>query len=563
MIDVLVVGAGPTGLTAAAEAVRHGLSVRIVDANAIRSIHSKALVLHSRSLEIFTDMGLVDQVLKRGQEFRALNIYADGKVLSRINFRSIDWQDALYPFWLSLPQSETERCLEEHLAQQGVKVERLTQLSSLRQLDDRVEATLKQVGKAGEPVSETQVEASWLIGCDGARSTTRKLSNIPFEGSAEDDVFILGDVFIDWSQAEDEGYNFMASDGILLVVPLPEPKRCRIIAHMPDLRPEQAPDITLELLQSLMDQRTGLDSKLQDLAWSSNFSVKHLVAAQHRQGRVLLAGDAAHIHSPVGGQGLNTGIQDAYNLIWKLALVQRGEGTEQLLDSYEEERHDVAQATIKNVSFATKVVTLKNPLSKALRNQLAAILVNTDAVQNRFGRNVGMLDISYHHSDVVWEDGIKTKPAHQLRKVMGSGTPFDKGPKSGERCPNVLFLDHKGAAHSLIDYLYGTEHTLLLFSGLSEQRPSHTFHQIQALVAQRYSEMIRTYLVMTSAVPESAWEGTALVNTDSALHHRFGAREEALYLSRPDHHIGYRSQPVSTELFSRYLEQIFGLKGAR
>lgn len=557
MTDVLVVGAGPTGLTAAAEAVRHGLSVRIVDARERRSSHSKALVLHSRSLELFTDMGFVKQVLQSGQEFRALNIYNEGRALTRINFRSIDWQDAIYPFWLSIPQSETERCLEEHLARLGVEVERHTQLTDLTQGDDQVQATLVRLDDAGETVSQEVLEVPWLIGCDGARSTTRKLCRIPYEGTTADEVFILGDVQLEWAQPEDEGQNFISAEGILLVVPLPQPKRYRIIAHMPALSVGNEPEITQELLQSLMDQRTGMKSHVRDVVWRSSFSVKHLVAANHRQGRIFLAGDAAHIHSPVGGQGLNTGIQDAYNLVWKLALVHQGKGTERLLDSYEIERHEVAEATIKKVSLATKVVTLKNPLSRTLRNQLATILVNTDVVQNRLGRETAMLDISYGSSNVVREDTAHPRHAQRIRKVISdSGPRFDNGPSKGDRAPNVLFLDDKGAPHSLVDYLYGTPHTLLLFAGLSDQHPSPTLRRIQSLVAKRYPGLIRCYLVSTVAVPESEWTGAVIVNRDGAVHRRYGAPEEALYLCRPDHHIGYRSRPVVPDLFIDYLEQI-------
>jgi len=540
------------GLTAAAEAVRHGLSVRIVDARENPSIHSKALVLHSRSLEVFTDMGFVNHVLQSGQEFRALNIYAKGKALTRINFSSIDWQDAIYPFWLSIPQSETERCLEEHLARLGVQVERRTQLTDLTQQDDRLQATLTRVDDTGEIVSEEVVDVPWLIGCDGARSTTRKLCRIPYEGTTADEVFILGDVQLEWEKPEDEGQNFISHDGILMVVPLPQPKCYRIIAHMPDLFVGQEPEITLELLQSLMDQRTGMRIHLHDLVWSSSFTVKHLVAANHRQGRIFLAGDAAHIHSPVGGQGLNTGIQDAYNLMWKLALVHQGKGTEKLLDSYEVERHEVAEATIKKVSLATKVVTLKNPISQTLRNQLAGILANTDVVHNRLGREVGMLNISYSSSSVVAEDIVQPKRSQQMRKVVGGS----KGPSSGDRTPNVLFLDEKGAPHSLVDYLYGIQHTLLLFAGLNDRGPSQTLHQLQALVMQRYPGVIRCYLVTTTAAHKSEWEGAVIVNKDGAIHRRYGATDEALYLSRPDHHIGYRSQPVIPDLFFNYLEQI-------
>ena len=547
MTDVLIIGAGPTGLTAAAEAARHGLSVRIVDANKERSQHSKALVLHSRSLEIFTDMGFAAQVREAGQEFRALNIYANGKALTRIDFRAIDWQDAIYPFWLSLPQSETERHLEAHLNRLGVEVERQTKLTGLVQKEGQVEVTLEKIDDDGAMVAQQVVKVPWLIGCDGARSATRKLSDIAFEGTAEDERFILGDVQIEWDLAEDEGQNFMSSDGILLVVPLPKRNQFRIIAHMPALKAGQEPEITVASLQLLMDERSGLKSRVSDLEWHSNFSVKHLVAKRHRKGSVFLAGDAAHIHSPVGGQGLNTGIQDAYNLMWKLALVHQGKATQALLDSYQTERHEVAESTIKKVSFATKVVTLRNPLSKVLRNQLGAILINTDAVQNRMGRDVGMLDIRYQPSDVVAED------VSQGRKIIGKR---DDGPQIGERAPNVLFLDEHGVAHSLIDSLYGTQHTLLLFAGQSDREPSQTLLQIEAMVRERYASTIRCYIVMAAPPSVAVTDGARIINSDAAVHRRFDAANEALYLIRPDHHIGYRSQPVTQAQFTDYLDKV-------
>ena len=271
-----------------------------------------------------------------------------------------------------------------------------------------------------------------------------------------------------------------------------------------------------------------------------------------------MAGDAAHIHSPVGGQGLNTGIQDAYNLMWKLALVHQGKGSEKLLDSYDTERHEVAEATIKKVSFVTSLVTTKNPISRTLRNQLAAILINTDAVQNRFGRNVGMLDISYRNSPVVQEHTIRLTPMLQVRKVLGRNvSTFHQGPSCGDRAPNVFFLDEKSASHSLVDYLYGTHHNLLLFADLQLKAPSLMLEQVKTLIEQRYADRIDCYLVTTAARSASEWDGAMIIDRDGAIHRRYGVSEEAIYLCRPDHHVAYRSQPVQLDLFAAYLEQIF------
>ena len=226
--DVLIVGAGPTGLTAALEAIRHGLSVRVIDQNDSHSIYSKALVVHSRTLEIFQDMGLACCVLNNGRKFDALNIHTPGRRLARIVFEELDWQDAVFPFWLSIPQSETERCLEQHLNELGGRVERGTELLDLEQVPDFARVKLRHRDDAVETV-----EVPWVVACDGARSRTRRLLGLEMNGKADDNVFILGDVRIGWDVPEGEGSNILSPDGIVLIVPMPQPKRYRIIAHMP------------------------------------------------------------------------------------------------------------------------------------------------------------------------------------------------------------------------------------------------------------------------------------------------------------------------------------------
>ncbi len=559
MLDLLIIGAGPTGLTAAAEAARHGLSVRIIDANTHASQHSKALVLHSRSLEVFAAMGLADRLIQHGQEFRALNIYANRKSVARIDFRALDWQDALYPFWLSLPQSETERLLEAHTNALGIMVERQTRLVALEQSADRVRATVERTNASGAVIGHELIEASWLVGCDGARSTTRKLCAIPFEGDAEDALFILGDVQIDWDMAAHEGHTFMADAGILLVVPMPQPGFYRLIAHMPALPSGTEPKITLALLQALMDERTGMATRLHDLRWHSSFSVKHLVADQHRLGRVFLAGDAAHIHSPVGGQGLNTGIQDAYNLIWKLALVHHGKGSPALLDSYAHERHAIAESTIKQVRFATRIVTLKNPLSRRLRNQLGSFLLKTGLIHHRMGRGVGMLDLCYQPSAVIHEE---LQPGRHTRQLRTGLAKRSNAPQAGMRAPNVSFRQSDATTHTLLPYLYGTSHILLLFQGQQSKQPSETLRQIQALVQQQYSDRITCYLITPNTHIQGMWPGQVIIDDQAAsLHRHYSGGIEALYLIRPDQYIGYRSQPVRLESFSEYLHQTLNGQG--
>jgi 2-polyprenyl-6-methoxyphenol hydroxylase-like FAD-dependent oxidoreductase len=555
--DMLVIGAGPAGLTAAAEAIRHGLSVRVIDQNESRSMYSKALVVHSRSLEIFQDMGLVANVINSGQKFRALNIYAANKSLARIVFQELDWRDALFPFWLSIPQSETERCLEDHLHELGGSVERDTELIDLKQFPDHVHVTLKHQGDSIE-----SVDVPWVVGCDGARSLTRKLLGLELNGKAEDDVFILGDVRIDWDLPEDEGSNILSPDGIVLIVPMPEMHRYRIICHMPGFSVTDQPEITLELLQSLMDRRTTFKMKLSDLTWSSVFSSKHFVASQHRQGRVFIAGDAAHIHSPVGGQGLNSGIQDAYNLVWKLALTQHGQALPALLDSYAVERHTTAQNLISTVGTATKIVTLRDPLTQTLRNWLAGILLDTKMIRNRMGRGVAMLDIEYKDSPAIAQDLLPESMANhvlgrfkQIFKYNGHG--FSQGPSAGMRAPNVLMpADGAAPSASLFDLYRGTHYTLMIFSGVTGSPAPDTLLEIGAAIQTQYKTPIQPYIVTVEPPSIGQDNRHMIVDTDKSIHEAYSAWQPCLYLIRPDKYIAYRSQTIDQNLLTQYLDHI-------
>lgn len=555
--DVLVVGAGPAGLTAAAEAIRHGLSVRVIDENESRSIYSRALVLHSRSLEIFQDMGFVANVIKSGQKFHALNIYAANRSLARIIFEELDWQDAIFPYWLSIPQSETERCLEDHLNGLGGSVERGTELVDLEQFSDSVHVTLQRQGDSME-----RVNVPWVVGCDGARSLTRRLLGLELKGKADDDVFILGDVKIDWNLPENEGSNILSPDGIVLIVPMPEAHRYRIICHMPELSILDQPKISLEFLQSLVNQRTPFTMQLSDLTWSSTFSSKHFVVSHHRQGRVFMAGDAAHIHSPVGGQGLNSGIQDAYNLIWKLALIQRGQALAQLLDSYAVERQKTAQNLIAKVGTATKVVTLKNPLAQRVRNQLAGIVLNTNMMRNRMGRGVAMLDIAYDDSPVVAQDLLSNS---MVDRVLGRfkhmfndhSYDFPQGPSAGMRAPNVMMpADSAVQPASLFDLYRGTHYSLMIFSGVIGSPAMETLLELGAAIQPQYQASIRPYIVALELPSHLHGNKHIIADADKSIHRVYAAWQPCLYLIRPDNYIAYRSQTIDRDRLTTYLDRI-------
>ena len=429
-LDALVVGAGPVGLMMAGELARHGLSCRVIDGNDGPSTTSKALAVHSRTLEIFEDIGALDEALARGRRIHANNVYADDKRLLHVE---LDELDAPYPMVLDLPQSDTEEILERLAASRGVKVERRTRLTALAQDESGVRATLDD--------GREEVRARWLLGCDGAHSTARHALDVTFDGAPYDSVWLAADVALDSVLPDDEFHAFLSPEGALAVFPLPSPSRARIIYDRPgDAAAAGAPAAgkpappspvappTLEEVQVALSARTRLRATISDPRWLVGFRIHRRIASSFRKGRVFLAGDAAHIHSPLGGQGMNTGIQDAYNLAWKLALVTRRAAPPALLDSYQAERHPVAAATLQGTDLATQLVTLRHPAARWARDRLAEVLSGVEVVQQRALRSATQVAVGYRKSPIVAEHRgslIRSAPrarrpgAAELRRVAG------------------------------------------------------------------------------------------------------------------------------------------------
>ncbi|MET7383233.1 FAD-dependent monooxygenase [Streptomyces sp. NPDC005526] len=398
-VDVLVVGAGPTGLTAAAEARRHGLRVRIVERRPSRSQFSKALVVHARTLEVFAAMGIADAVIAQGARFTALNAQIGGpRHHTRVDLLQQPWGDTDYPYWLSIPQYATEQILERHLVSLGVEVEWSTPLHTITDRGDHVDAIVERADGSTETI-----RSRWLIGCDGSRSPVRDQAGLRLDRTDAGATFVLADVKTTAALKQDEGHMFLGREQLLLIVPMPEPDRWRIIAHVPT--PAGGPPLTVDAasLDDLIRRRAGIEFGSHDVVWQSQFDLSQGLVDHYRKGRVFLAGDAAHVHSPVGGQGLNTGVQEAHNLAWKLAAAERLEPgpASRLLDSYEAERRPVAQAMVKGTVRATRVLTTTNPVLHRAVRAVAPHVIARRRVQARLGRGVGMLDIGYPDSPLA------------------------------------------------------------------------------------------------------------------------------------------------------------------
>jgi 2-polyprenyl-6-methoxyphenol hydroxylase-like FAD-dependent oxidoreductase len=389
---VLVVGAGPVGLTAAAELARYGVPVRIIDKSPEATETSKALVVWSRTLELMDRMGCTDAFLTAGVHAKGAAMHHGGTVLGRTTFDAIP---SRYNFACMVPQSDTERLLTEHLGRFGVVIERRVELLGFTQADGSVTCRLQHPDGRIE-----ELDTPWLVGCDGAHSTVRHGLDLQFDGYMMDDDWILADVRLEGpgTPPADEIGVFFHDDGPFVIFPMPA-GRARVIATVGKADGQQSrPEPTLGEVQALIDARTGGGFQATDPVWLSGFRINERKVKRYRDGRVLLAGDAAHVHSPAGGQGMNTGMQDAINLAWKLALVTRGRASPSLLDTYSSERTAIGDLVLRNAARLTDMATLSNPAAQLLRNAAVHVMLGFDAVKHRMAEAMSETDIAYPKS---------------------------------------------------------------------------------------------------------------------------------------------------------------------
>ena len=392
---VLIVGAGPTGMTAAIELKRLGMDVRIIDKSEHMARYSQALVVQARTLEQFQRYGLADRAIARGRKLNEAKFYSEGKLI--VNF-TLDHVESRYPFALFIPQSETEALLNGHMESMGVRTERSVELVSLKQ-NGEIQATIRHVDGRTEELSPR-----WLVGCDGAHSGVREKTGTPFEGGRVGISFFLADAEIMGPDAPADELSLHLSHGNVVFMGRLTDRTVRLIVALheqPTIDGER--DLTIDDFQRMVDQ-VGVRIHIRSAEWMTPFHVTDRQAKHYRIGNVFLAGDASHIHSPVGGQGMNTGIQDVANLAWKVAAVTRG-ADDSLLDSYEEERGEVGRALLRFTERGLKFATASNPVVEKLRDTLAPIIVKLPPVQQNAVGFISETAIEYRSSSIVADYG--------------------------------------------------------------------------------------------------------------------------------------------------------------
>ncbi len=535
--DVLVVGAGPVGLTMAAELARHGIRPRIIDKLPAALPYCRAIGVTPRTLEVWDDMGIVRDAIDAGIWLTGRRKIIDGQV----NDEFLDLSDLPYAV-LGLPQYETERILARHLARFGIPISRGLALDALTQSDGQVEVVLSDVQGRREALS-----FRYVIGCDGAHSAVRRALAIPFEGSAIPMQFILGDLHIDWNLPR--GMSLWSlrpnPDGppdLFIAIPLPEQGRYRVSTLAP---PELAAQPTatehgiqserpapgIEPLQAAADRLLPDKARLTDPRWSSVFRISMRLAASYRQGNAFIAGDAAHIHPPTGGQGMNTGIQDAYNLAWKMALVLKSVAPKSLLDSYEHERRPVGKSVIATTTAASMRMAQQSPGQTKTGDQSSESVRLADT----------QVLVNYRGSDLV----------------AGAAT---EGPTPGDRVPDCTGLHRSRVGHALrlFDVLRGTEHVLIQFcpaNALAANLPPLPVY------AERlcHAGLIRRVITAAQEPDGESSAGPPLyLDSAGTFCKEFGAEATCL-LVRPDGYLAWRGHSFEETSFRHTLGKTFNL----
>lgn len=584
--QVLIVGAGPTGLAAAMSLARAGIALRVIDRAPCPATTSRAIGIQARTLELFELHRVVEPFIEIGHRGRAAHLYSNGQTLLRLDFDPLQTR---YPYLLFVDQSQTECILTEHLRTFGVDIERGVELIGLQQDAAGVDATLRL------PDGRVQTQrVRYLVGTDGARSTVRHLLGGAFAGETLAQSFLLADLRVDWALPVDEFQLFASAEGLAGIFPLGG-DRYRLIADRPPVgaahqaavrigllhatssptvgagaQPEGRPvgdrlaqigDVedrereteddnagpSLDECQQWVERRIHVPVRLSQLVWSSYYHIHSRMVERLRTGNVFLAGDAVHVHSPAGAQGMNTGIHEALNLGWKLAQVLNGGAPDYLLDTYHLERNPIERSVLRQTRFATHLVEADHGVLRLVRDQLIPLIASLGPFRDAARRAVSELAIQYRRSPLTLE------------------RPLDGGVRAGERAPDALVhvmdgpLGQAPYVARLFDLYDPVNFTLLVMTSADDDEPRADEEagalgsfaaKLEALLRAR----VRTWRVSDTQQPCDASGESA-----SSLAFSYGRTRPCFYLVRPDGYVAARGRLLSdAPALLRYGEDWFG-----
>ena len=520
--DVLIVGAGPTGLMLANQLARRGVRTLLVDRHGGPARETRALGVQARTLEIYAKLGIAGRALELGKCGTGANLWAQGRKMARIPFGEAGQSTTPYPYILVLGQDDNERIMGDKLHDWGLSVQWNTELAGLEQVPGHVSATLKSADG-----TTRKITASWLAGCDGAHSAVRELSGIGFPGAAYEQVFFVADTEVTGTMVPDEVNVYLWQKGFHLFFPMRGQDHWRIVGILPAaLRDRQ--DVKFENLIPSLRGTAGTQLSFKSCTWFSTYRIHHRGAERFRDRRCFLLGDAAHIHSPVGAQGMNTGLQDAYNLGWKLALVAQGRADAALLDSYEEERIPVARRLLKSTDRGFTLAVSDGWLAGFFRTQIAArvaaLVMSRKSVRNFAFRVVSQTGIHYRKSSL----------SSSTEKLPGGA------PQAGDRFPWLkLKLHANGAAEDLYQLLDDTRLNLVVVG--------------QALPPRGIPDT--DDLLRIHAIPTDPANDAELA--------RVQIPKPSFYLLRPDGHVGLCGLRLDAASVSHYLSKHLSLQVRR
>ena len=517
-IDVLVVGAGPTGMTVAIELARRNIRVRIVERRTEPSTRSKALVVHARTLEFMDILGVADEMVRRGYTSPGIDFSANAKTPLRANMYGLDTR---FPYILILPQADTEAIMERRLNELGVEIERGRTLTNFTETEDGVRGTV-ECAEGGT----VEIETHYLVGADGAHSTVRKTLNLPFEGSSYDWTAFLGDVHLDGHAAEGGTEQHSNDRGLAFIVPFKDGSHRIVTIDSKYQSDRKTRELKLEELQESISAILEKPVQLSEPKWLTRWGSSLRLASCYHVGRVFLGGDATHTHSPAGGQGMNTGIQDAFNLGWKLAFFVKGVAPQALLETYNQERHTVGKRVLWTSDILLRSLLLRQPLWRYLRKALFRIFIPLPPIQRNLALNLSGLGIRYESGN---------------------------GEMTGARIPDMELMSAENERVRLYELLSFPGYTLLLFIDPNQAQEAR---EAIAQIVEQADEMLKPHVILNNGLPEfHDFNANTLVDYRGDFETKLGSQTGRVILVRPDAYVACDLTTLNADAFKQQLPQ--------